>query len=157
MVGIGLVGMVLQGATNDVAKVKAEDRALIEALLKKQELKYNIDDEGYVTLGFDIDDNRSQIIRIANEIQEVDGFKIVQIYSVAYRGILTKPMMLDLLSDKYKIGHWTVLKSDKGFHDVLFTAKVPTCISSKDFEICCHLVAEAADLLERKWSDSDSL
>ena len=53
MVGIGFVGLVLQGARNDVAKVKesdiaakkAKDRALIEALLKKQELAYTIDDE----------------------------------------------------------------------------------------------------------------
>ena len=66
-------------------------------------------------------------------------------------------MMLDLLSDRYKIGYWSVLKSDKGFHDVLFTVEVPTCLSPKDFEVCCRLVAEVADLLERKWSDSDSL
>lgn len=167
MVGIGLVGLVLQGATNDVAKVKesdiaakkAKDRALIEALLKKQELAYTIDDEReMLKLGFELGDNRSQRIWIDSEILEVDGFRLVQICSVSYRGILTKPMMLDLLSDRYKIGHWSVVKSDKGgFHDVLFTAEVPTYLSPKDFEICCRLVAEAADLLERKWSDSDSL
>lgn len=166
MVGIGLVGLVLQGATNDVAKVKesdiaakkAKDRALIEALLKKQDLKYTIDDEReMLKLGFELGDNRSQRIWIDSEILEVDGFWLVQICSVSYRGILTKPMMLDLLSDRYKIGHWSVEKSDKGFHDVLFTAEVPTYLSPKDFEICCRLVAEAADLLERRWSDSDSL
>lgn len=166
MVGIGLVGLVLQGATNDVAKVKesdiatkkAKDQALIEALLKKQDLAYTIDDEReMLKLGFELGDNRSQCIWIDSEIQEVDGFRLVQICSVSYRGILTKPMMLDLLSDRYKIGHWSVVKSDKGFHDVLFTAEVPTYLSPKDFEICCRLVAEAADLLERKWSDSDSL
>lgn len=165
MVGIGLVGLVLQGATNDVAKVKesdiaakkAKDRALIEALLKKQDLKYTIDDEReMLKLGFELGDNRSQRIWIDSEILEVDGFWLVQICSVSYRGILTKPMMLDLLSDRYEIGHWSVVKSDKG-HDVLFTAEVPTYLSPKDFEICCRLVAEAADLLERKWSDSDSL
>lgn len=165
-VGIGLVGLVLQGATNDVAKVKesdiaakkAKDQALIEALLKKQELAYTIDDEReMLKLGFELGDNRSQCIWIDSEIQEVDGFRLVQICSVSYRGILTKPMMLDLLSDRYKIGHWSVVKSDKGFHDVLFTAEVPTYLSPKDFEVCCRLVAEAADLLERKWSDSDSL
>lgn len=165
MVGIGLVGLVLQGATNDVAKVKesdiaakkAKDQALIEALLKKQDLKYTIDDEReMLKLGFELGDNRSQRIWIDSEILEVDGFCLVQICSVSYRGILTKPMMLDLLSDRYEIGHWSVVKSDKGF-DVLFTAEVPTYISPKDFEICCRLVAEAADLLERKWSDSDSL
>lgn len=166
MLGIGLVGLVLQGATNDVAKVKesdiatkkAKDQALIEALLKKQELAYTIDDEReMLKLGFELGDNRSQRIWIDSEILEVDGFRLVQICSVSYRGILTKPMMLDLLSDRYKIGHWSVVKSDKGFHDVLFTAEVPTYLSPKDFEICCRLVAEAADLLERKWSDSDSL
>jgi len=165
MLGIGLVGLVLQGATNDVAKVKesdiaakkAKDRALIEALLKKQDLAYTIDDEReMLKLGFELGDNRSQRIWIDSEILEVDGFWLVQICSVSYRGILTKPMMLDLLSDRYKIGHWSVVKSDKG-HDVLFTAEVPTYLSPKDFEICCRLVAEAADLLERKWSDSDSL
>ena len=166
MVGIGLVGLVLQGATNDVVKVKesdiatkkAKDQALIEALLKKQELAYTIDDEReMLKLGFELGDNRSQRIWIDSEILEVDGFRLVQICSVSYRGILTKPMMLDLLSDRYKIGHWSVVKSDKGFPDVWFTAEVPTYISPKDFEICCRLVAEAADLLERKWSDSDSL
>lgn len=166
MLGIGLVGLVLQGATNDVAKVKesdiatkkAKDLALIEALLKKQDLAYTIDDEReMLKLGFELGDNRSQRIWIDSEILEVDGFWLVQICSVSYRGILTKPMMLDLLSDRYKIGHWSVVKSDKGFHDVLFTAEVPTYISPKDFEICCRLVAEAADLLERRWSDSDSL
>ena len=73
MVGIGLVGLVLQGATNDVAKVKesdiaakkAKDRALIKALLKKQELTCTIDDEREVLkLGFELDNNRSQRIWI---------------------------------------------------------------------------------------------
>ena len=88
MVGIGLVGLVLQGATNDVAKVKesdiaakkAKDRALIEALLKKQELAYTIDDEReMLKLGFELGDNRSQRIWIDSEILEVDGFRLVQI------------------------------------------------------------------------------
>ena len=122
MLGIGLVGLVLQGATNDVAKVKesdiatkkAKDQALIEALLKKQDLAYTIDDEReMLKLGFELGDNRSQRIWIDSEILEVDGFWLVQICSVSYRGILTKPMMLDLLSDRYKIGHWSVVKSDK--------------------------------------------
>ena len=94
MVGIGLVGMVLQGATNDVAKVaeaketdvaakKAEGRALIEELLKKQELKYTIDGEGDVRLRFELDENRFQVIWIESEIQEVDGVRILKMYSAA--------------------------------------------------------------------------
>ena len=167
-VGIGLVGMVLQGATNDVAKVaeaqeadvaakKAEDRALIEALLKKQDLKYTIDDEGDVKLMFELDENRSQVIWIESEIRELDGVRILKIYSAAYRGLVTKPMAMELLTDAYKIGHWGVSKSDKGLHNVLFIAEVPTCLSPKDFEVCCRIVATTADLLERRWSDSDSL
>lgn len=167
MVGIGLVGMVLQGATNDVAKVaeaketdvaakKAEGRALIEELLKKQELKYTIDGEGDVRLRFELDENRFQVIWIESEIQEVDGVRILKMYSAAYRGLLTKPMAMDLLIDAYKIGHWGISKSE-GLHNVWFVAAVPTCLSPKDFEVYCRFVARAADLLERKWSDSDSL
>lgn len=165
MVGIGLVGLVLQGATNDVAKVKesdiaakkAKDRALIEALLKKQDLKYTIDDEGDVKLMFELDENRSQVIWIESEIRELDGVRILKIYSAAYRGLVTKPMAMELLTDAYKIGHWGVSKSDKGLHNVLFTVEVPTYLSPKDFEVCCRIVATTADLLERKWSDTDSL
>ena len=186
-IGIALAGAALCGATNETAKCgaaettapkgaattrgadaqtqadakkaqEAANRALIEGLLKKAELKYTVDDDGDYKLVFEVNDcTRTQVMWIETDIREVDGYRVLRLVSVAYLGTLTKPMAMELLADAYKIGFWGILRKDDGGCRVLFIAQVPASISPKDLKTCCEAVTEVADRLERKWSDSDSL
>ena len=185
--GVALAGAALCGATNETAKCgtaetsvprgcaaaqeadaqvqetsnKAQEtanRALIEGLLKKAELKYTIDGDGDYKLVFEVTDGaRTQAMWIETDIREVSGYRVLKLVSVAYRGTLTKPMAVELLADAYKVGFWGVSRKDDGDCSVLFIAQVPASISPEDLKTCCESVVEAADRLERKWSDSDSL
>ena len=185
--GIALAGAALCGATNETAKCgaaettapkgvattreadaqtqadakkaqEAANRALIEGLLKKAEIKYTVDDDGDYTLVFEMNDcTRTQVMWIETDIREVDGYRTLKLVSVAYLGTLTKPMAMELLADAYKIGFWGILRKDDGGCRVLFIAQVPASISPEGLKTCCASVADAADRLERKWSDSDSL
>lgn len=186
-IGIALAGAALCGATNETAKCgaaettapkgaattrgadvqtqadakkaqEAANRALIEGLLKKAELKYTVDDDGDYKLVFEVNDcTRTQVMWIETDIREVDGYRVLRLVSGAYRGTLTKPMAMELLADVYKIGFWEISQKDDGGCTVLFNAQVPASISPEDLKTCCEAVIEAADRLERKWSDSDSL
>lgn len=185
--GIALAGAALCGATNETAKCgaaettapkgvattreadaqtqadakkaqEAANRALIEGLLKKAEIKYTVDDDGDYKLVFKMNDcTRTQGMWIETDIREVDGYRVLRLVSGAYRGTLTKPMAMELLADVYKIGFWEISQKDDGGCTVLFNAQVPASISPEDLKTCCEAVIEAADRLERKWSDSDSL
>ncbi len=185
--GVALAGATLCGATNETVKCgtaettapngaattqevdtqaqadakkaqEAANRALIEGLLKKAELKYTIDEDGDYKLVFEVNDcTRTQVMWIETDIREVSGFRVLKLASVAYRGALTKPMALELLMDAYKVGFWGISRKDDGDCSVLFIAQVPASISPEDLKTCCVSVIEAADRLERKWSDSDSL
>ena len=185
--GIALAGAALCGATNETAKCgaaettapkgaattreadaqtqadakkaqEAANRALIEGLLKKAEIKYTVDNDGDYKLVFKMNDcTRTQGMWIETDIREVDGYRVLKLVSGAYRGTLTKPMAMELLADVYKIGFWEISQKDDGGCTVWFTAQVPASISPEDLKTCCTLVVEVADRLERKWSDSDSL
>lgn len=184
--GVALAGSVLCGATNETAKCgvaetastgiavcadsnaqpddakkkaqEAANRALIEGLLKKAELKYTIDDDGDYKLVFELNNStRTQAMWIETDIREVDGYRTLKLCSVAYRGTLTKPMALELLADAYKIGFWGIARKDNADCSVLFIAQVSASIRPNELKTCCEAVVEAADKLEQKWSDSDSL
>lgn len=182
--GIALTGLALCGATNETAQVaaraaaastngvaaasapavdeeaakRAADRALIEGLLKQAGLKYAVEENGDFLLVFDMDDSsRSQRMWVEAEIQRYEECRMLHLVSVAYQGVLTKPMALDLLSDHYKVGFWDISKRDSDCAVVRFVAQVPPDIGLKEFRAFCFFVATAADRLERKWSDSDSL
>ena len=185
--GIALAGAALCGATNETAKCgaaettapkgaattreadaqtqadakkaqEAANRALIEGLLKKAELKYTVDNDGNYKLVFEMSDcTRTQALWIETDIREVDGYRVLMLGSVAYRGTLTKPMAMKLLADAYKIGFWGVVQKVGGDSSVLFNAQVPVSISPEGLKPCCEAVVDVADRLERKWSDSDSL
>ena len=185
--GVALAGAALCGATNETAKCgaaettapkgaattqkadaqtqadakkaqEAANRALIEGLLKKAELKYTVDDDGDYKLVFEVSDcTRKQAMWIETDIREVGGYRVLKLWSAAYRGTLTKPMAMELLADDYKVGFWGVAQKAGEDSIVLFIAKVPASISPEDLKTCCEAVIEAADRLERKWSDSDSL
>lgn len=184
--GVALAGATLCGATNETAKSsaqeaaspagaattqaadernaaeekaqKAANRALIEGLLKKAGLKYTMDDDGDCRLVFEVSDcTRTQGMWIETDIQEAGGYRVLKLVSVAYRGTLTKPMAMGLLTRAYKVGFWGVSRQDNGDCHVLFIAQVPASISPEDLKTCCESVAETADRLEREWSDSDSL
>ena len=79
------------------------------------------------------------------------GDGIARVYGVQ------NAMAMELLADAYKIGFWEISQKDDGGCTVLFNAQVPASISPEDLKTCCEAVIEAADRLERKWSDSDSL
>lgn len=185
--GVALAGAALCGATNETAKCgaaettapkgaattreadaqtqadakkaqEAANRALIEGLLKKAELKYTVDDDGDYMLVFEVSDcTRAQTMWIKTDIREVYGYRVLMLGSVAYRGTLTKPMAMELLTDAHKIGFWGVAQKIGEDSRVLFMAQVPVSISPEDLKTCCEAVIMAADRLERKWSDSDSL
>lgn len=148
-------------AQSDDAKKKAQEaanRALIEGLVKKAELKYTIDDDGDYKLVFEVNDStRTQVMWIETNICEVEGYRTLRLGSVAYRGTLTKPMALELLADTYKVGFWSIARGNNGDCSVQFIAQVPVSIRPDELATCCSVVIEAADKLERKWSDSDSL
>lgn len=185
--GIALAGAALCGATNETAKCgaaettapkgaattreadaqtqadakkaqEAANRALIEGLLKKAELKYTVDNVGDYNLVFEVSDcTRTQAMWIETDIREVGGYRVLMLGSVAYRGTLTKPMAMELLADAHKIGFWGVVQKVGEDSSVLFIAQVPVSISPEGLRTCCEAVIEVADRLERKWSDSDSL
>lgn len=185
--GIALAGAALCGATNETAKCgaaettapkgaattreadaqtqadakkaqEAANRALIEGLLKKAELKYTVDNDSDYRLLFEMSDcTRTQAMWIETDIREVDGYRVLILGSVAYRGTLTKPMAMELLTDAYKIGFWSVAQKVGEDSRVSFIAQVPVSISPEGLKTCCEAVIEVADKLERKWSDSDSL
>lgn len=180
--GIVLMGLALCGATNETAQVaaraaaastngvaaasapavdeeaakRAADRALIEGLLKQAELEYTIDKDGDYRLVFNQGGGRLQVVWINGKREDLGEFEVLSLFSLAYCGALTKAMTLDLLSDRYKVGNWTTLKKSNGEFEVYFRAQVSAGIRSADFRTCCEHVAEAADELERLWTDSDN-
>ena len=123
----------------------------VEHLLREQGLNYKVDRDGDFELSLETDNGRHQVVHIFSEMCEFDGYEQIHIYSVAYRGKLTKPMLMELLVSKHRIGNWHIAQDGS----TIFTAKVAKNITAKDFENCLHAVADWADAKEEEWTDDD--
>lgn len=173
MGGVALVGLTLCGATNETAacgaagasaqtnavataeKKKAGNPA-IERLLRERELNFAVDSDGDYKMVFETGEGRSQIVFVQSEFERYADYKTIHVFSVAYVGWLTKPMMEDLLLRRYKVGAWLVERcNETSKFNVLFAAQLPADIKATDFESCIRVVADVADALERDWSDVD--
>ena len=151
------VAAVRQSSQDDAdAAKRAADRARIEELLKRSGLAYEVEDGGgSYGLELDVGGGRTQVLRVYGKIEGSDDYEVVTLCSVAYRGVLTKPMMRDLLTDDNVIGHWYARPLKDGYYEVHFDAKVPTDVSGDCFSTLCDAVVTIADRLEKKWTDSD--
>lgn len=171
--GIALAGLTLCGATNETARcgadgVSAQTNAVataekkkagnpaIERLLREQKLNFEVDDDGDYKMLFETGEGRSQLVFVRSEFQCYKDYQTIHVFSVAYVGGLTKPMMADLLTRQHKVGAWVVERpNETGKFAVLFVAQLPADIKATDFESCIRVVADTADALEREWSDVD--
>ena len=146
-------------ATNAVELQKAEKpkgNLDIEHLLREQGLNFGVDDYGDFELSFEMPHGRRQMVHIFSKLCDYNGYKTIDIHSIAYRGKLTKPMLADLLNSDYQVGYWRVVRNDADQKDyAVFAVKVAWDIMPGDFEKCLRAVAEAADSKEDDWSDVD--
>ncbi len=142
--------------TKDADKAKIGNPE-IEKLLNEEGIKFRRLKGGELTMEFETDGDRSQVVYIDPVIDTLRGYKTFSVYSLAYRGRVTKPMAMELLQPRYKVGFWRIQKI-KGTEDtflVAFHAQVPSTISARDLGTCLEKVALEADALERDWSDVD--
>ena len=149
-------------ATNEIAAVATTNATVltegVEKLLKARSLKYEIEKDGDVSLTFGLPNKRTQTAYIESKLGNLDGYKTMLVYSPAYRGTLTKPMLLELLVSYHDIGFWFVQTNGvQGNEAALFAVQAPVNITAQNLETVLQWVAEVADGMEYKWTDADVL
>ncbi len=134
--------------------------SVIRELLEEAGLEYDIDKDGDFKLVAHWKNGRSQVLYIDSEAEEFEDQEIVTIWSpahrvnVAQRGSLGMALLLD--SGTRKIGAWEASQLDSFVYLIYYSVKVPLSSLTPDFlEAICHVVAEAADLLEKELSEDD--
>lgn len=143
-------------STKDADKAKVGNPE-IEKLLNEEGIKFRRMKDGELLMEFEMGNDRSQVVHIDPVIETIRDYKTFTVYSVAYRGRITKPMAMDLLWRSYKVGFWRIKKVE-GTDDtflVAFCAQVPTTVSAKDLDTYLKKVALEADYLELEWTDVD--
>ena len=143
-------------STKDADKAKVGNPE-IEKLLHEGGVKFSYTENGYFRIDSWMVGDRSQLVFIDPVVDTVRDYKVFRIYSVAYRGRLTKPMIMELVQKRHKVGFWRIEKiedTEDTFY-VVFFAQLPSTISAKDLRSCIITVAQEADTLESEWTDVD--
>ncbi len=143
-------------SATDATKAKVGNPE-IEKLLNEEGIQFRYTERGDFRMLFTLDGDRSQLVIIDPVINTISDYKTFTVYSVAYRGRITKPMAMDLLRWRYKVGFWHIrrIEDTEDTFLVAFCAQVPSAISAKDLATCIHTVAVEADAVEREWTDVD--
>ncbi len=143
-------------STKDADKAKVGNPE-IEKLLNEEGIKFRYTEDGEYRMLFEMDGDRSQLVFIDPAIYTLGDYKTFNVYSVAYRGRVTKSMAMELLRPWYKVGYWRIqkVKDTADTFLVAFYAQVPSTISAKDLRSCIQKVAREADALESDWTDVD--
>lgn len=131
----------------------------IKKLLDEASLKYRICDDGDFKMTFEASEGRYQNVFISTEIDESDGYRTFEVYSVCYEGPLTKAMAMDLLKTRYRSGgSWLVeYKNETGRYSIIYLETLPLYIKPSHLFARCSAVAHIADKKEADWTDGDNL
>lgn len=131
----------------------------IKSLLDKAQLKYEIDSDKDFKLLFDTGGERSQVVFINSNTEELGGQTIVEIWSPAYRqSDISNEVLARILADgsRRKVGAWEIIQVGSNIVAV-FKVKVPLSSLSPVFlRSLCGAVASTADELEEIISSGDS-
>ncbi len=127
----------------------------VKYLFDKNEYKYELSKDGgfKVTIGFNDDNDRSQLVFITSTTETVDDVEIREIYSFAAdTAKITADMAMEMLTTngKTKIGAW---ETTDDCDECIFTAKVPANIGFNELKTYINLVASIADNFEKKYCD----
>lgn len=127
----------------------------IEELLDKTELEYEKDDDDdyQIVMSVDDDDERTQLVVINGETDELDDTSVYVIWSKAadiedvdsddFEDILGK-------NSECTIGAWEISNEN-----LIFSVKVPTSVEADELEEIISYVAITADEMEQEYSDDD--
>lgn len=131
----------------------------IKSLLDKAQLKYEIDSDKDFKLLFDTGGERSQVVFINSNTEELGGQTIVEIWSPAYRqSDISNEVLARILADgsRRKVGAWEITQAGSNIVAV-FKVKVPLSPLSPVFlRSLCGAVASTADEVEEIISSGDS-
>ena len=166
MLGVCLLGITLRAAETNEVKTAAneadsgrKDRiAQMASFIKKCGLEYEIKDgSDFIRVEFSFPCGRSQIVYVDSEVYDYGGYKTIHIGSPAYRGQVTKAMLMDLLTQNPKVGFWHAGINQQNEYDlqVEFAVQIPADIMPEDFKTLCDLTASEADRMEARWTDRD--
>ena len=131
---------------------KAGDPAL-EALLKAADMSYELDKDGDYKLVVEWKkEQRSQLVYISHEVDELDGLRLYNVFSPAHvfddkeiDAALARRLLAD--NTKYKIGAWELAGKN-----LYYTSKIGTGLTADQLHGVIFTTGEVADNLELELS-----
>lgn len=131
----------------------------IKKVLEKAGLKYSVDKDGDFKLVFGLENDRSQIVFITSETEQMADQTIVELWSPGFQAADNEGAAIwtALLADsqRRKVGAWQAVVSE-GRIIAVYKAKIPLSSLTPDFlKAVCVGVASVADEVEQKVSQED--
>jgi hypothetical protein len=131
---------------------------MIKKLLDKAEIKYSLTSKGNYKVVFNLDDSRSQLVIINSRMYDLDGLKIREVWSTAFKmdeeDDLSRSQLFELMADNAtnKIG---ALQIDdiEGTYVLNFAARVQEDLTSSELTYLLEIIAKVADKWEVKFTD----
>jgi hypothetical protein len=133
--------------------------ARVQHHLESLDIKYEVDEDGDYRVGFRLKNERTQIGYVRCRTVDFAGMEIMEIFSIALHSFgpfdaRTTNILLQE-SEKVKVGGWGVVQDADDNHLAVFTAKVPTTLTSDEFFAVLFAVVQTADRMEERLSGRD--
>lgn len=141
-----------------IANIPADQR--VTKQLDKLEVKYLTNERGLIKVLFNTGTDRSQMVLVASETQEIGGLEIREISScVAIREKkieFTKDVLMDLMKSnaEYKIGCWQITEASE-VYILDFCMRISANIKAEELYDLIYMTSKIADDKEQEFSDED--
>ncbi|MBQ4480589.1 MAG: hypothetical protein II943_08120 [Victivallales bacterium] len=142
--------------------VAAEADPRISVALKRNDIKFDIDEDGDYQIIFETDEDsgRSQLIFVNSSVEKYGSLEIREIWSFGYRvpdgstvpaSVIKKAV---ISSNDYIIGSWELLKSERS---LIYCAKMPANLDDDTLIKTIISVGNRADEFEKETLGTDDL
>ncbi|MCU0795220.1 MAG: YbjN domain-containing protein [Akkermansiaceae bacterium] len=140
------------------ALAEGED-PVVKAALDQLGYKYDIKENGDFHLTFTVEDDRTQLMVIRSLTQDYQGYKVRQVYSMAYKapektGKIPTPILKSLLMENStsKMGAWEI---DTEGTAAYYTVRLAADAKPEAIDAAINAVINSADAMEKKLTGKD--
>ena len=130
----------------------------VRKVLDQLGLNYDVDSDGDFKLIVETGDERTQLVFINSNTENLDPFEIREIWGPAHSsdGPFSREVANELLLDSFqkKLGAWQTMKTGDTYVAV-FSAKVAAELDQDSLDRIIRTVAESADVMEKRVNGDD--
>ena len=161
MLGAVAIALALGAMTPiDAAMAAPKSDARVKAALDALKMPYEVSESGSFRVIYKREDGRDQLVVISASTEKYDKMEIREIWTIGYEapGVLEPAVARRLLeaSEGYKLGAWSVVKSDNGGVRAALSAKVNANLSKEDLASVIEAVGESGDDMELELTEKDA-